>query len=394
MSKSLFVLNAGSSSIKFQLFDIVGDKAQRRLKGQLGGIGTQPRLKVTDVQGRLVQDRQLDDRSPDVGKATRHVLDFLSDEIAGDGLLAIGHRVVHGGHLFSGPAMVNEDSLDKIESLVPLAPLHQPSSIAAIRAIRAIRADLPQVACFDTVFHRGHEPLIDRLALPAELDVAGVRRYGFHGLSYAFIADQLRNLDPTLADGRVVVAHLGNGASLCAIRNGRSVETTMGFTALDGVPMGTRPGRLDAGVVLYLMQQGWDAKRIERMLYHECGLLALSGRTNDVRELEQSEDPQASFALDYFCHRIAQETALLATTMGGLDGMIFTAGIGEHSDRVRHDVARRLAWLGMKLDRGANEAHARVISTGHSRIKAMVIPTDEEAMIARLTLETLHGPLP
>jgi acetate kinase len=389
MADAMLVLNTGSSSIKFQLFTMATGQPERRLKGLLDGIGTGPHLKVMDPDGRVVVDRDLGDRAADIGSGVRHVLEFLAGDVADGDLAAVGHRVVHGGRRFQAATLIDRQVLADLEALGPLAPLHQPGSIAPIRTIMETRPSLPQVACFDTVFHRGHSDLVDRFAIPAELDAEGIRRYGFHGLSYAFIAEQLRRLDPELAEGRIVVAHLGSGASLCAIENGRSIETTMGFTALDGLPMGTRPGRLDAGVLLYLMQQGWEAKRIERLLYHECGLLGLSGISNDVRVLEASSELRARFALDYFCHRIAQETALLATTLGGIDGMVFTAGIGERSPQVRSEVGRRLAWLGMDVDPDANEADAALISTPGSRIKVRVMPTDEEAMIARQTMEVL-----
>jgi acetate kinase len=392
MTGALLVLNTGSSSIKFQLFRVLEDRLERQLKGLLDGIRVHPHLQVKDAGGNSLLDRDLKEHADDVGSAVDHVLDFLASELGDDGLVAVGHRVVHGGRRFDAAARIDDATLREIEALVPLAPLHQPNSIAPVRTITQRRPDLPQVACFDTVFHRGHDELVDRFAIPAELDEQGIRRYGFHGLSYAFIAEQLRALDPALAKGRVVVAHLGSGASLCAIRDGRSIETTMGFTALDGVPMGTRPGRIDAGVILYLMQQGWDARRLERLLYHECGLLGLSGISNDVRALKASHDPCGKFALDYFAHRIAQETALLATTMGGIDGFVFTAGIGERSASVRANVAHRLAWLGMELDEDANAADAPVISAQGSRITVRVIPTDEEAMIARQTMEVLGHP--
>jgi acetate kinase len=392
MTGALLVLNTGSSSIKFQLFRVLEDRLERQLKGLLDGVRVHPHLQVKDADGNSLLDRDLKEHADDVGSAVAHVLDFLTGELGDDGLLAVGHRVVHGGRRFDAAVRIDDATLRDIEALVPLAPLHQPNSIAPIRTIMQRRPDLPQVACFDTVFHRGHDDLVDRFAIPAELDEQGIRRYGFHGLSYAFIAERLRALDPVLAKGRIVAAHLGSGASLCAMRDGRSIETTMGFTALDGVPMGTRPGRIDAGVILYLMQQGWDAKRLERLLYHECGLLGLSGISNDVRALEASDDPRGRFALDYFAYRIAQETALLATTMGGIDGFVFTAGIGERSASVRENVARRLAWLGMKLDEEANAADAPVISAADSRIAVRVIPTDEEAMIARQTMEVLGHP--
>ncbi|WP_027133265.1 acetate/propionate family kinase [Geminicoccus roseus] len=392
MSDALLVLNTGSSSIKFQVFRLHDDRLERQLKGLLDGIRVHPHLQVKDAAGAVRVDRDLGDHVDDVGAAVEQVLDVLEDELADGGLAAVGHRIVHGGQHFTGPARIDKETLAGIEALVPLAPLHQPNSIAPIRTIMKRRPGLPQVASFDTVFHHGHDELVDRFAIPAELDEQGIRRYGFHGLSYAFIAERLRAVAPDLAGKRVVVAHLGSGASLCALQGGRSIETTMGFTALDGLPMGTRPGRLDPGVPLYLMQQGWDAGRLEQMLYHECGLLGLSGISNDVRDLKKSADPRGQFALDYFAHRIAQETAMLATTMGGIDGFVFTAGIGERSASVRANVARRLAWLGMKLDPDANQADAALVSAPDSRIAVHVIPTDEEAMIARDTLAALDLP--
>ena len=389
MSGTLLVLNAGSSSIKFQLFRQQDGQPTPQARGQLDGMRHHPRLKVADQAGETVLDQALGSDGLTIEAAVGQVLDAVMGQAGANGLDAAGHRVVHGGQRFSAPALIDQDSLAAIEALIPLAPLHQPASIAPIRAVRARWPDLPQVACFDTVFHAGQDRLITRLPIPASLDADGIRRYGFHGLSYAYIAERLADLAPELAEGRVVVAHLGSGASLCAMQDGRSVETTMSFTALDGVPMGTRPGQLDPGVILYLMQRGWDAGRIERLLYRECGLQALSGISGDVRDLEASSAPQAAFALDYFAHRIAQAAASLATTMGGIDGLVFAGGIGERSSTVRAKVSGNLAWLGVKLDANANGSHAETISASDSRIAVKVVPTDEEAVIARQTLAVL-----
>jgi acetate kinase len=305
---------------------------------------------------------------------------------------AVGHRVVHGGPTYTAPTVVTDAVLDQLERFVPLAPLHQPNNLAPIRTILAQLPDLPQVACFDTAFHRGHAEVADRYAIPEQLYSEGVRRYGFHGLSYEYIAGRLRDVASEIADDRVVVAHLGNGASMCAISAGRSVESTMGFTALDGLPMGTRPGQLDAGVVLYLMsEKRMTAKEIERFLYHDCGLKGLSGISNDVRELLASASPSARLALDYFVYRIALFTGLLAAAMGGIDAFVFTAGIGENAPGIREAVVRRLSWLGLELDPAANAGGRPRISRQGARVACYVIPTDEELMIARHTLDVLRG---
>ena len=394
MTSQLLVLNTGSSSVKFQVFRPEEAGLVRVAKGLLGGLNSRPHLKIVDAVGETTVDEDLERERVDLGAAIDRTLDEVERAIGQDDLLAVGHRVVHGGKHFTAPAMIDQNSLAAIEALIPLAPLHQPASIAPMHKVRERWPDLAQVACFDTVFHAGHADLIDRFAIPAALDAQGIRRYGFHGLSYAYIADELRRIDPALARGRMIVAHLGSGASLCALQEGRSVETTMGFTALDGVPMGTRPGRLDPGVLLYLMQQGWDAGQVEDMLYHESGLRALSGISADVRDLEASSDERAAFALDYFAHRIAQEAAALVTTLGGIDGLVFTAGIGERSARVRARVAEWLSWLGMRLDETANAENAELISATNSRFAVRVMPTNEELMIARQTLEVLgrHRP--
>jgi acetate kinase len=283
---------------------------------------------------------------------------------------------------------VDDAVLERLERLVPLAPLHQPNNLAPIRAIRARRPGLPQVACFDTAFHRGHSEVAQRFAIPDDLHREGVRRYGFHGLSYEYIAMTLPRVAPAIAAGRVVVAHLGSGASMCAIKGGRSIDSTMGFTALDGLPMGTRSGQIDPGVLVYLLNRNqWDAPRLEKFLYQECGLKGLSGISNDMRDLLASEAPLARQAVDYFVYRILLETGALASTMSGIDGFVFTGGIGENAAPVRSRVCRGLAWLGLDFDDGANAKGGPCISTRGSRLSAWVVPTDEERMIARHTLE-------
>jgi acetate kinase len=304
--------------------------------------------------------------------------------------IAVGHRVVHGGPDYDAPVVIDDDVIHRLEKYVPLAPLHQPNNLAPIRSLRAQFPELPQVACFDTAFHRAHGALADHYALPEHLYVEGVRRYGFHGLSYEYIASRLPSMSPAAAAGRVIVAHLGSGASMCALDDGKSVESTLGFTALDGLPMGTRPGQLDPGVVLYLIdQKRMSAAQIQHLLYHECGLKGLSGISNDVRELAESTDPRAAFALDYFVYRAGLYAGMLAAALGGLDAFVFTAGIGENSVHIRARIAETLAWLGVTLDHEANAMHGPLISQKGSRVRAYVIPTDEELMIARHTLTLL-----
>ena len=317
------------------------------------------------------------------------LLGWVGEHLGDARLVAAGHRVVHGGRRFVAPARVDGAVLAELGRLSPLAPLHQPHSLAAIRAIAANRPDLPQVACFDTAFHRTNAAVARRLALPRALAEEGMERYGFHGLSYEFIAGRLPEVAPGLAEGKVIVAHLGNGASLCALSGGRSVDTTMGFTALDGLPMGTRCGALDPGAILYLMQaHGMEAPALERLLYHESGLLGVSGVSSDMRALLASDDPHAAEAVELFAFQVARQAGALASTLGGLDGIVFTAGIGENVPEVRRQACERLAWLGLALDGAANARGGPCISAPGSRVAAWVIPTDEERMIARHTLAT------
>ena len=391
--KAILVVNAGSSSLKFQLFENEpGSRVKRLLKGQLDGIGVRPRLRATKGDGAIAIDRMFSlEEVGDLPAAIQVTAEWLRGTENVD-LAAIGHRVVHGGPEYSEPILVSPEVLDRLARYVPLAPLHQPNNLAPIRTILELRPELPQVACFDTAFHRGHGPLADHFAIPEELYAEGVRRYGFHGLSYEYIADRLPQVAPDLAHGRVIVAHLGSGASMCALAGGRSVESTLGFTALDGLPMGTRPGQIDPGVVLYLLtEKGMNAAAVQRFLYNECGLKGLSGVSNDMRELEASADPRAAFAIEFFVYRIALNAGMLAAALGGVDGFVFTAGIGENSAMIRARVTARLAWLGAKLAPEANARGQTLISSPDSRVAIYVLPTDEELMIARHTL-ALVGP--
>ncbi|TFH29569.1 MAG: acetate/propionate family kinase, partial [Deltaproteobacteria bacterium] len=317
---------------------------------------------------------------------------WLRAQFTGEPLLAVGHRVVHGGAEFSRPVLVDAPVLAELERLVPLAPLHQPHNLAAIRMLRETQPQIPQVACFDTAFHRAHPQLADLYALPWEYYEAGVRRYGFHGLSYEYIAAALPKVAPGIAGGRVVVAHLGSGASLCAMRAGKSVDSTMGFSTLDGVPMGTRPGGIDPGVLLYLVaQRGMPPAELEKLLYKDSGLLGLSGVSNDMRVLLESREPRARIAVDYFVYRVAREIGALAATLGGVDGLVFTAGIGENSAEIRARIVDACAWLGVTLDAEANWRGGPRISPDGSAVSAWVVPTNEELMIARHTHALVAG---
>jgi acetate kinase len=396
MSDTILVVNAGSSSIKFQLFSIgPGDQLQRRLKGQIEGIGVHPHLVAKDAKGEVLADNSWPaSEVGDVPAALGKLVEFLRAEI-GTLPVAVGHRVVHGGPDYSAPMLIDAAVVQRLEAFAPLAPLHQPNNLGPIRTLLQRQPQLPQVACFDTAFHRGHPEVADRYALPEQFYQEGVRRYGFHGLSYEYIASQLPKAAPDIAQGRVVVAHLGSGASMCALHTGKSVESTMGFTALDGLPMGTRPGQLDAGIVLYLLtEKGMSAKDIERLFYHDSGLKGLSGISNDVRDLLASSDRRAKFALDYFVYRISLFTGMLSAAMCGIDGFVFTAGVGENAPNIREAVAKRLAWLGLGLDPEANAKGIGRISASRSRIACYVIPTDEELMIARHTLRVLRAEAP
>jgi acetate kinase len=388
---TILVVNAGSSSVKFQVFDADGGTGLKRLiKGQMSGIGTRPRLRAEGADRTLLIDQSYaPERVADVATALAVAGAWLR-ETHNLEPIAVGHRVVHGGPQYDQPVLVDMDVLAQLERYVSLAPLHQPNNLAPIRSILARSPDLPQVACFDTAFHRGHNALADHYAIPERFYAEGVRRYGFHGLSYEYVAGRLPQVAPTIAAGRVIVAHLGSGASMCALSASRSVESTMGFTALDGLPMGTRPGQIDPGVVLYLIEEKhMTAARVQDLLYGGCGLKGLSGLSNDVRELEASPDPQARFALDYFVYRVGLHAGLLAAALGGLDAFVFTAGIGENSPTIRARIAEKLTWLGVVFDPAANAAGKSLISRPESKVAVLVVPTDEELMIAQHTLAFL-----
>ena len=393
---TILVANAGSSSVKFQVFEIEqGQRLRRQLKGQVDGIGTKPNLHAAAADGKVLADWAYSkDTVLDLPAALQAAAKWLRDDLRIDPI-AVGHRVVHGGPDHDRPVVVDREVLSLLERFIPLAPLHQPYNLAPIRSLLEDRPDLLQVACFDTAFHRGHGPLADHYAIPLKLYDEGVRRYGFHGLSYEYIASRLSEVAPGIAHGKVIAAHLGNGASMCAMAAGKSVESTMGFTALDGLPMGTRCGQIDPGVVLYLIEQkGMSAHEVQHLLYHDCGLKGLSGISNDMRELEASPDPRAAFAIDYFVYRIALFTGTLAAALGGFDAFVFTAGIGENSASLRARVAAKLSWLGVKLDEAANIGGRQLISAPDSAVALYIVPTDEELMIAQHTLALLskqHG---
>jgi acetate kinase len=389
VADTILVVNAGSSSIKFSMYEVgAGRTLGLASKGQMDGIGTQPRLRARDAQGGALTDQKFAaDDVPDVPAAMGAVGGWLRTHLGGGLPIAVGHRIAHGGPAYASPLKVDETVLAALERLVPLAPLHQPHNIGPIRSIQARFPGTPQVACFDTAFHRGHAEVADRYALPEALYQEGVRRYGFHGLSYEYIARTLPRVAPEVAQGAVVVAHLGSGASMCALRAGRSVDSTMGFTALDGLPMGTRCGQLDPGVVLYLLaQKGWSAKEVESLLYRDAGLRGLSGISNDVRDLLASDAPGARLALDYLVYRIGRELGSLAAALGGIDALVLTAGIGENSPEIRARICAGAGWLGIRLDEAANRAGGPRISAADSRVSVWVIPTDEERMIAEHTL--------
>ena len=388
---TILVVNAGSSSVKFQIFAIEAEgRLRRQIKGQMDGIGTRPRLRATGASDDPMADRAYPIESvPDVPAALAIAGSWLRDEI-GIAPIAVGHRVVHGGPDYDRPVLIDHGVVARLERFVPLAPLHQPHNLAPIRSILSNFPTLPQIACFDTAFHRSHGPLADHYAIPHQLHAEGVRRYGFHGLSYEYVAKALLQVAPEIAKGRVIVAHLGSGASMCALNEGHSVESTMGFTALDGLPMGTRPGQIDPGVILYLIaEKGMSATNVQNFLYRECGLKGLSGVSNDMRQLQGSEDPRAILAVEYFAYRIGLNAGMLAAALQGVDAFVFTAGIGENAAQFRARIMDRLAWLGVTLDRDENLRHARRISGSDSRLPVYVIPTDEELMIAQHTLTLL-----
>ena len=393
MREPLLVINAGSSSCKFSIFEAAADRSLAPgPHGQVEGIGENaelsPRIEVADAQGHKLIEQPI--ASKDYAGAMAAIHDWFAAHIGSEfGFSGVGHRVVHGGLAYSQPVLIDDNVLAALDELVPLAPLHQPHNIAAIRAVRAI-APVPQVACFDTAFHRSEPPLAQEFALPRAMTAKGVRRYGFHGLSYEYIMSVLPRIAPDCAGGKVVVAHLGNGASMCAIENGRSIATTMSFTPVDGLPMGTRTGALDPGVILYLLQhEGMDATSIEHLIYERSGLLGVSGLSSDMRILLASDLPAAKEAIDLFVYWIGRELGSLTAALGGLDAVVFTGGIGEHAAAIRARVCKDARWIGIVLDEQANVAGGPRITKADGKASAWVIPTDENLMIARHTCHVI-----
>ncbi|HJV24379.1 MAG TPA: acetate/propionate family kinase [Aromatoleum sp.] len=391
--KAVLVINAGSSSLKFALFPTEPELATTApLSGQIEGIGATPHLSAKDASGERYDEPVITagSQSEQHRDSLNHLFRWLSGHNPNLDIVAAGHRIVHGGELHSAPVLLNESVLRDLDSFIPLAPLHQPHNLRAVRAVAALLPEIPQVGCFDTAFHRTQPAVAQAFALPRAISAEGVKRYGFHGLSYDYVARQLPDVVHERARGAVLIAHLGNGASMCALRDGKSVASTMGFTAVEGLMMGTRTGSLDPGVLLYLMEQkGMDAKALTNLLYKQSGLLGVSGISQDMRTLLASDAREAREAVELFCYRIAREIGSLAAAAGGLDALVFTGGIGEHAAEVRQRVAELSAWLGIEIDAEANARHAQRIDTPQSRVAVAVVPTNEEGMIARYTVDLL-----
>jgi acetate kinase len=388
MSDAILTLNAGSSSLKFALFGIADGSVRLAVKGEAEKLDSTPHFMAEDADGKILADEIWAGASFDavIGK----ILDWAISHLGRDQLVAVGHRMVHGGPDHAAPERVTPELLTALDALVPLAPLHLPHNIAPIRAIARARPSLTQVVTYDTAFHRTMPDVATRIAIPRRYEEEGVRRYGFHGLSYEYIAGRLAQIAPALAKGRTIVAHLGNGASLCALLNGKSMDTTMGFSALDGLVMGTRSGDIDPGVLLYLQERdGMTVQALEHMLYNESGLKGVSGISGDMRTLLASQNSNAKDALALFVFRLAREIGALTASLGGLDGLVFTAGIGEHAPQIRAMTVEKLSWLGAKLDADANTRNAEIISTSDSKLAVLVSPTNEEEMIARHTLSCI-----
>lgn len=391
MADAILALNAGSSSIKFGLYEI-GEQGKlgALAKGLIESIGAEPHFTAKDASGKILADRHLPSGDPAHEQLLGELIDWVEAHLGDETLVAAGHRIVHGGGKFVAPVRLTEDTIRALDDLTPLAPLHQPLSLAPIRALASLRPQLQQFGCFDTAFHHDLKPPVSRYAIPREYEASGIRRYGFHGLSYEFIAHRLREISPKLAAKRTVVAHLGNGCSLCAMRDGKSLDTTMGFSALDGLVMGTRCGAIDPGILLYLQQaRGMNVHDVEHLLYHRSGLLGVSGISAEMRTLLESDDPRAAEAVELFTFRIAREIASMANTLAGLDCIVFTGGIGEHAKEIRTMVCERLAWLGVAIDPRANDAAADCISAAASAVEVRVIGTNEEMTIARHVLEMI-----
>jgi acetate kinase len=397
MTDGILALNAGSSSLKFSLFATPGERDGLSLvcRGGIEGIGRAPLFRVSDATGKPFVDERLPSKALTVlnhEEALGVLLGHIESHEAELTLIAVGHRVVHGGTLFSAPALLDSAVISQLEQFVPLAPLHQPQNLAAIRTIARIRPGIPQVACFDTAFHYTQPPVAQAFALPHAMTNQGIKRYGFHGLSYEYIASVLPHVVGALADGRVVVAHLGSGASMCAMHSRQSRATTTGFTALDGLPMGTRCGAIDPGVILYLLsEQGMDVPAVTDLLYHHSGLLGVSGISSEMPDLLASDSPRAAEAIELFVYRIGRELGSLVAALGGLDVLVFTGGIGEHAAPIRARVCQDAQWLGIRLDVEANRRGGPRVSADDSAVSVWVIPTDEDLMIARHTREVLHA---
>jgi len=391
VTKSIAVINAGSSSIKFAIYD-ASDDARCPFRGEVEGIGVKPHLRVADAAGAGVEERSFDPQGFDHETATHEILGLAHRLLVEGSVVGVGHRVVHGGLKYASPVRVTEAVLDDLAELTPLAPLHEPHNIAPMRAILKAAPQLPQIACFDTAFHRSQSNVAQAFALPRRFAEEGVRRYGFHGLSYEYLVSRLKELAPELAGGRVVFAHLGNGASLCAMKHGRSVASTMGFTAVDGLVMGTRCGSIDPGAILYMMQRhGMDAAAIEDLIYRQSGLLGVSGISSDMRALRASADPAAKEAIALFVYRIVREIGSLAAALGGIDTLVFSAGIGERDASTRAEVVEGSRWTGARLDSARNDHCGEgLISADNSSVSVWVIPTDEERLIARHTAAMLR----
>jgi acetate kinase len=387
---SISVINAGSSSIKFAVFQATASPSLL-LRGQIEGIGTTPRAKLSDPGGKLLVEESFDDKGFDHAAATQAMMQIGARGLGGREISAVGHRIVHGGAEYSAPLRLTDPIIEKLAALTPLAPLHQPHNLAPIRSIRASHPNLPQVACFDTAFHRNQSPIAQAFAIPRKYSEAGIHRYGFHGISYEHVTGRIKTVAPEIADARLIIAHLGNGASVCAVKDGRSVASTMGFTAVDGLMMGTRCGALDPGVLIHLIDRyGLGARELEDLIYRKSGLIGVSGISSDMRTLRASSDPAAKVAIDLFVYRIVREIGSLAAALGGLDAIIFTGGIGENDAATRAEVATGCAWLGLTLDETANRQATTRISMSDSRVTAFVIPTNEELEIATRTFEITH----